>query len=335
MLRLIVRRIGFTVSVVWSVSLITFFLSRVVPGEPARLMAGPRANADAIAHIRALYGLDRPLPAQYVTYLNDLLHGDLGDSFVTRRPVRTDLADFFPASIEIAAYALALGTLAGFAVGAIAALRRGAALDVAGRLAATGGVSMPAFWLAMLFQLTFYTGLGWLPFGGRLSTGEAAPPRVTGAYTVDSLLAGQLYTFRDAATHLVLPVTTLALGVLGVTARIARTSVLEVLGEDYVRTARAKGLPRWRILARHTLRNALLPPVTVLGLQFGLLAGGVFLVETIFTWPGVGRYAYDAIRASDYNAIMGVTLAIAVVYVVVNFLVDLAYLVLDPRIRFT
>ena len=333
--RLVVRRLGFTAFVLWSVSLVTFVLSRVVPGDPARMMAGPRADQVAIDNIRNQYGLNRPLPAQYASYLNDLVHGDLGVSFMTRRPVLTDLADFFPATLELAGLALVVGTAAGLVVGTVAAVRRGSPLDVAGRLVATGGVSMPAFWIAMLFQLVAYAGLGWLPFGGRLSTGQPAPPRVTGLYTVDSLLAGQLYTLRDAATHLVLPVTTLALGVIGVTARIVRTSVLEVLGEDYVRTARAKGLSRSRVLTRHTLRNALLPVVTVFGLQFGLLAGGVFLVETVFAWPGLGRYAYDAIRASDYNAIMGVTLLIAVVYVTINLVVDLIYLGLDPRIRYT
>jgi ABC-type dipeptide/oligopeptide/nickel transport system permease component len=335
MVRLVVRRLGFTVFVLWSVTLITFILSRVVPGDPARLIAGPRANPIAVAHIREEYGLDRPIPVQYADYLTRLLRGDLGTSFTTRQPVRADLGTFFPASIELALYALLVGSLLGIVVGTVAALRRGSPLDVAGRLAATGGVSMPAFWLAMLFQLVAYSWLRVLPFGGRLATGVPAPPHVTGLYTVDGLIAGQWFTFRDAVTHLVLPVTTLALAVVGVTARIVRTSVLEVLGEDYVRTARAKGLARWRVLTKHTLRNALLPPVTVLGLQFGLLAGGVFLVETIFAWPGVGRYAYDALRASDYNAIMGVTLVIAVVYVVANLLVDLAYLVVDPRIRYT
>ena len=335
MVRYVVRRLGFTVFVLWSVTLITFFLSRVVPGDPARLIAGPRAHPDAVAHIRTEYGLDRPIAVQYADYLRRLLRGDLGTSFSTRQPVRTDLATFFPASIELAVYALLLGSLVGILVGTVAALRRGSALDVAGRLTATGGVSMPAFWLAMLLQLVAYSRLRVLPFGGRLATGVPAPPKVTGLYTVDSLLAGQWYTFRDAVTHLILPITTLGLAVMGLTARIVRTSVLDVLGEDYVRTARAKGLSRWRVLVRHILRNALLPPVTVLGLQFGLLAGGVFLVETIFAWPGVGRYAYDALRASDYNAIMGGTIVIAVVYVVVNLLVDLAYLAVDPRIRYT
>jgi peptide/nickel transport system permease protein len=333
--RLILRRLVFMVFVVWGVTLITFFLARVAPGDPARLIAGPRANAVALEHIRHLYDLDRPLVVQYVRYTFDLLHGNLGQSFVTRRPVVTDLADFFPATIELAFSALVVGSLLGLLIGLVAAMRRGSALDVGGRFFAIAGLSMPAFWLAMLFQLLFYSQFGWLPFGGRLATGVLPPPHLTGLYTVDSLLAGQWSTFTDSLRHLVLPVATLSLAEIGLMARIVRTSLLEVLGEDYIRTARAKGLSGKRVLVGHALRNALLPPVTVLGLEFGLLAGGVFLVETIFAWPGLGRYAYDAIRASDYNATMGVTIVIALLYLGINLVVDMLYLVLDPRIRYT
>jgi ABC-type dipeptide/oligopeptide/nickel transport system permease component len=333
--RLIARRLVFMVFVLWGVTLITFFLSRVAPGDPARLIAGPRANAAALEHIRQIYGLDKPLVQQYFTYMGDLVHGDLGTSFVTRQPVRSDLATFFPATVELALFAMLIGSTVGVLFGVVAALHRGAPGDVGVRFVAIAGLSLPAFWLAMLFQLTFYSRLGWLPFGGRLATGVPAPPGVTGLYTVDSVLAGQWHTFADATTHLVLPVAVLALAEVGLMARMVRTSMLEVLGEDYIRTAQAKGLSRRRVLVRHTLRNALLPAITILGLEFGLLAGGVFLVETIFAWPGVGRYAYDAIRASDYNATMGVTLVIALVYVLVNLVVDVVYLFLDPRIRYT
>jgi peptide/nickel transport system permease protein len=333
--RLIVRRIFFMLFVLWGVTLITFFLSRVAPGDPARLIAGPRANAEALDHIREIYRLNDPLVQQYGHYMGDLVHGDLGTSFVTRRAVTSDLAAFFPATVELALFAMLVGSVVGVVAGVVAAIKRGSAVDVAVRFVAVAGLSMPAFWLAMLFQLTFYSQLGWLPFGGRLATGVPSPPYVTGLFTVDSLLAGQWHTLADATTHLFLPVAVLAFAEVGLMARIVRTSMLEVLGEDYVRTARAKGLTGRRVLIRHALRNALLPAVTVLGLEFGLLAGGVFLVETIFAWPGIGRYAYDAIRASDYNAIMGVTLVIALVYVVVNLVVDVVYLFLDPRIRYT
>jgi peptide/nickel transport system permease protein len=323
------------VFVLWGVTLITFFLSRVAPGDPARLIAGPHANADAIANIRAIYGLNRPLLIQYGTYMHDLAGGNFGMSFVTRRPVRQDLASFFPATIELSFYAMLFGSLLGIAIGIVTAMRRGTGVDFSGRLFAIGGLSMPPFWLAMLLQLIFYSRLGWLPFGGRLATGAVAPPHITGLYTFDGLLTGRLATVFDAAQHLILPTITLALAEVGLMTRIVRTSMLEVLGEDYVRTAKAKGLSSTRILRRHTLRNALLPAVTVLALEFGLLAGGVFLVETIFAWPGIGRYAYDAIRSSDYNATMGVTLVVAFVYVGLNLVVDLVYLGLDPRIRYT
>jgi peptide/nickel transport system permease protein len=331
---LILRRLLFMVFVVWGVTLITFFLARVAPGDPARFIAGPHANATALANVRELYGLDKPLVVQYWHYLGDLVHGNLGMSFVTHRSVVADMRDFFPATLELALGALILGSLIGLLIGVAAAMARGSAIDFAGRLFAIAGLSMPAFWLAMLFQLIFYVQLGWLPFGGRLDTGATPPPDLTGLYTIDSLVTGHFGTFVDAVRHLVLPVTTLALAEIGLMARVTRASMLEVLGEDYVRTARSKGLRERRILFRHALRNALLPSVTVLGLELGLLAGGVFLVETIFAWPGLGRYAYDAIRATDYNATLGVTLVVAMAYVVVNLLVDLAYLYLDPRIKY-
>jgi peptide/nickel transport system permease protein len=334
MTRLIVRRLVFMVFVLWGVTLITFFLSRVAPGDPARLIAGPHANAEAIANIRKLYGLDKPVWVQYVRYMGDLLRGNLGTSFVTRRSVRTDLTTFLPATVELAFYALVVGSVLGVVVGTIAAVRRGSAVDTGARFVAIGSLSMPAFWLAMLFQLVFYSRLGWLPFGGRLHTGAVAPPHVTGLITVDALLSGRIGTFFEALKYLVLPVSTLALAEVGLMTRIVRTSLLEELDQEYVRTARAKGVRGSAVLVRHALRNALLPAVTVLGLEFGLLAGGVFLVETIFAWPGLGRYAFDAIRASDYNATMGVTLVVALIYVGINLVVDVVYLYLDPRIRY-
>jgi peptide/nickel transport system permease protein len=332
--RLILRRLLFLVFVVWGVTLITFFLSRVAPGDPARLIAGPHANAAAVENVRRIYGLDKPPWIQYMRYMGDLVQGNLGTSFVTRRSVRSDLNSFLPATIELSLFALVVGSLLGVVVGTVAAIRRGTGTDAGARFLAIGGLSVPAFWLAMLFQLVFYSRLGWLPFGGRLGTGAAPPPHITGMITFDALITGRLGTFLDALKHLALPVVTLALAEIGLIARIVRTSLLEELGEDYVRTARAKGLSATRVLLRHALRNALLPAVTVLGLEFGLLAGGVFLVETIFAWPGIGRYAYDAIRASDYNATMGVTLVVALIYVGINLAVDIVYLYLDPRIRY-
>jgi peptide/nickel transport system permease protein len=333
--RLLARRLVFMAFVLWGVTLVTFFLSRVAPGDPARLIAGPHANAAAIANVRAIYGLDRPLPVQYVNYLAGLLHGDLGTSFVTRRPVLDDLAAFFPATAELTLLALVLGSGLGVAVGAVSALKANTATDGVLRFLAIAGLSMPAFWLAILLQLIVYSRLQLLPFGGRLDVGMAAPPQVTGLMTIDSLLAGQWPTFVAALRHLILPVVTLSLAEVGLMARVVRTSMLEVVGADFMRTAAAKGVGPVRLIVAHGLRNALLPAVTVLGLEAALLAGGVFLVETIFAWPGVGRYAFDAILAADYNAMMGVTIVGAAIYVVINLVVDVSYLWLDPRIRFT
>ena len=331
---LIARRLAFMVFVLWGITLVTFFLSHVVPGNPARLMAGPQASPSQVAHISRLYGLTDPLFVQYGRYMRDLSQGNLGFSFVTRRDVRTDIATFLPATVELAGYALVIGFVLAVVTGTVAAYRRGTAADAAGRLTAIAGLSLPVFWLALLLQLLFHTELGWLPLGGRLDPGLTPPPHITGLLTVDSLLTGNFATFINAVEHLVLPVVVLAAGVYGLMVRIMRTSVLDSLGEEYVRTAEAKGLSRWRVLRRHVLRNAMLPAVTVLGLEFGLLAAGVFVVESVFQWPGLGNYAFQAIQANDYNATMGATLVIAVLYVVINLIVDIVYLYLDPRIRY-
>ena len=331
---LIARRLAFMVFVLWGITLVTFFLSHVVPGDPARLLAGPQASPAEVAHLARIYGLDDPLIVQYGHYLRNLLHGNLGFSFVTRRNVRTDIATFLPATIELAGYALVVGFVLALITGTVAAYRRGTSADAAGRLSAIAGLSLPVFWMALLLQLLFHTELGWLPLGGRLDPSVPPPPHITGLLTVDSLLTGNFATFINAVEHLVLPVAVLAAGVYGLMVRIMRTSVLDSLGEEYVRTAEAKGLSRWRVLRRHVLRNAMLPAVTVLGLEFGLLAAGVFVVESVFQWPGIGNYAFQAIQANDYNATMGATLVIAVLYVVINLIVDIVYLYLDPRIRY-
>jgi len=237
-------------------------------------------------------------------------------------------------SLAVGLCATALGCLIGVAIGVYSALRQYSAFDYATTTISFVGFATPVFWLALLLQLLFHTKLGWLPLGGRLDPGMAPPPHITGLLTVDSLLTGHFDTFVNAAEHLVLPVVVLAAGVYGLMVRIMRTSVLDSLGEEYVRTAEAKGLSRWRVLRRHVLRNAMLPAVTVLGLEFGLLAAGVFVVESVFQWPGLGNYAFQAIQANDYNAMLGATFVIAVMYVVINLFVDIAYLYLDPRIRY-
>jgi len=332
---LILRRLVLAAFVVWGVTLITFFLSHVVPGDPARLIAGPKADLVAIAHVRSQYGLDRPLPQQYVRYITDLIHGDLGTSFVSRRPVLQDLRSNFPATLELTLYALVVGSILAVLAALVAARRPGSATESGIQLLSVTSVSVPAFWAALILQLVVAVDLGWLPLTGRLSSGVPAPAHLTGLLTVDSLLTGQFATLVDALRHLVLPAIALGLAVFGLMARIMRASLLDVTEEDYVRTAEAKGLSERRVLLRHILRNALLPGVTVFGLLFGFLAGGIFVVEYIFAWPGIGAYAFNAFQSSDYNAVMGVTLVVAVLYVLVNLIIDLVYLSLDPRIRYT
>jgi peptide/nickel transport system permease protein len=331
----LVRRFGFVLVVLLGVTIVTFFLARVVPSDPARLLAGPRASSEAVEEIRRARGLDRPLWEQYGSYMHSLSKGDLGTSLVTRRPVTSDLAAFVPATLELVLYSLVAGSLLGVLLGVLSAVRPGSAVDVGGRFAAIGGLSLPNFWVALLLQFAFFVVLRVLPFGGRLDTGVLPPPTVTGLYTVDSLLAGRIDLFVQAGTHLVLPVIALALAEMGLVARVVRASMLEVLGQDYIRSARAKGVAPWRLYRRHALRNALLPAVTVIGLEFGLLLSGTVLVESIFAWPGLGRYMAEAISSSDYNAIMGVTIVVTVGYVLINLIVDLAYAYVDPRVRLT
>ena len=329
----LVRRLGFVLLVLLGVTILTFFLARVVPSDPARLLAGPRASREAVEDIRRARGLDRPLWEQYTRYMGALAEGDLGTSLVTRRPVTRDLATFVPATLELVLYSLVVGSLLGLVVGVSSAIRPGSAVDVGGRFVAIGGLSLPNFWVALLLQFAFFSLLGILPFGGRLDTGVFPPATVTGLYTIDSLLTGRIDLFVEAISHLVLPVIALSLAEMGLVARVVRASMLEVLGQDYIRSARAKGLARWRIYGRHALRNAMLPVVTIIGLEFGLLLSGTVLVESIFAWPGLGRYMAEAISSSDYNAIMGVTIVVTLGYVLINLIVDLAYAYLDPRVR--
>jgi peptide/nickel transport system permease protein len=334
MLRFLFRRLLLLLFVVWGISLVTFMLARVVPTDPARLIAGPRASPEAVAVVRRDYGLDRPVVEQYLRYMAGLVSGDLGRSFTTKRPVTGDLRAFFPATVELAMAALLIALLLALPIGIIAALRRNSAVDYAGRSFAMFGLSLPPFWVGLLAQLVFYSGLTLLPIGARLSQDVVPPPTITGLYTVDSLLASQWATFLDALHHLVLPAVVLSFSTTAVFVRLVRTTLLEVLGQDYVRTARAKGLGERSVVMQHAFRNALLPVLTLGGLQLGLLLSGTLLVESIFTWPGIGRYSAQAITGADYNGIMGVTLMIALIYLVVNTMVDLLYAWLDPRVHY-
>ena len=331
-LSVIRRRLVSLVLVVIGVSLITFAISHLVPGDPARLVAGDRATEEIVANIRAQLGLDLPLHQQYLNYVQQLLQGDLGVSIRTSRPVLEDIAAFFPATLELAIVALFLATLFGIPLGVLSAVYRNKFIDHIARTIAVTGISTPAFWLGLGLIVIFYGNLSWLPSGGRLSIGIAPPPHVTGMFLIDSAIAGQWATFKNALQHIILPAVTLGFVHLGVVARQIRSSMLEQLGEDYIRTAKAYGLPAWYIVLGHALPNALIPSITVLGLALGDLLYGAVLTETVFSWPGMGAYVVDSIQALDFPAVMGFAVVVSFAYVILNLIVDLIYRGLDPRI---
>ena len=334
MTQIIIRRLISILPVILGMSILTFALSHVIPANPARLLAGPRASAEVVEKIRHEKGLDQPLWRQYLRYMSGILHFDFGQSFSSFRPVQQDMAEYFPATAELTIFALIFAVSVGVGIGILAAVRQDSWIDQMGRFFAINGISMPVFWLGLLAQLLLYQTLGWFPFGGRVGDEVSLPPVVTGLLTVDCLLAGNWPTFFDALHHLILPAFVLGLEPLAILARISRTSLIEVMREPYITTARAKGLHPNMVIIKHAFRNALLPIVTTIGLLVGYLLSGSVMVETVFTWPGIGRYAARAISSADYNAVMGVTLVISIIYLISNLAVDLVYAKLDPRISF-
>lgn len=334
MIGYVAQRLGLMAVTVVGMSIMVFIVTHVLPGDPAQVVAGLDATPAIIESIRTELGLDRPLYEQYARYVGALARGDFGRSFVTKRPVSDDLRDFFPATVELALYAMAVSVAISLPLGVLAASRQGRYLDGLTRLVATAGAAMPIFWLGLMLQILLYSRLGWLPSGYRLDPSIQPPPAVTGLFTIDALLAGEPGTFVDALYHLILPVTVLALGRVAVLTRMTRASVLEVLRLDFVRTARAKGLNERTVLFTHVLKNAGLPILTTAGIQLGLLLGGTVLTETIFQWPGVGQYVVSAISNLDFNSIIGVTIVVSAVFVAINLIVDLLYAYLDPRIRY-
>lgn len=332
-LYLITRRLFFLVFVLVALSAITFVLSHVVPSDPARMLAGPKASAATVQLIRQEYGLDQPLAKQYLRYVTGALRFDFGKSLTSRRPVAQDLKRYVPATVELTLYAMLFAVAVGLPLGIVSAIRRNSTLDAVGRVLSVTGLSVPSFWLALMLQYVFFAQLGLLPDGQRLPIGVKPPATITSLYTVDALLTGNLSLFGIAIRHLAMPAFVLGFSSMAVITRMARAGMLEILGQDYIRTARAKGLRQNAIILRHALRNALFPVITVIGLQIGLLLGGAVLVEIIFSWPGIGRYAFQAIQNFDYNAVISVTLVIGLAYVVMNTFVDISYLLLDPRIK--
>ncbi|AKK83633.1 MULTISPECIES: ABC transporter permease [Klebsiella] len=328
---LIRQRCWGLILVVAGVCVITFIISHLIPGDPARLLAGDRASDEIVRHIRQQLGLDLPLWQQFARYVDALLHGDLGTSIRTGRPVLEDLKTFFPATLELAFCALLIALVVGIPLGVLSAVYRNRWTDHLVRLMALTGISTPAFWLGLGVIVLFYGKLDWLPGSGRLDDWFDPPTRVSGFYLLDSLLEGNIEVFFNALQHLILPAATLAFVHLGIVARQIRSAMLEQLNEDYIRTALASGLPKFTIVVRYALPNALIPSITVLGLALGDLLYGAVLTETVFAWPGMGAYVVSSIQALDFPAVMGFAIVVSFAYVLVNLVVDLLYLWIDPR----
>jgi peptide/nickel transport system permease protein len=334
-LRFFLRRAAALVLLGIGVTFVVFVLTQLVPSNAVATNLGEQAAGDpaAVAAFKHHYGLDRPLPVRYWLYLEHLAQGDLGESSLTHDAVRHDLAQFIPATAELALLSILIAAVVGIPLGVIAAMRRNRPTDHALRVVSLGGISMPTFWIALVALYVGFYRLGWFPGADRLDPGVTPPPSKTGLYTIDSLLAGDWSLFVQSLHHLILPALVLAAFNVSLLTRYTRSAVLEVSGNDYVRAARAKGLPERVVVRRYILRAALPSVITVLGLVFANVLTGAVLVETIFSWPGIGQYAYHAAVNLDVPAIAGVSLFVAVVYITVNFVVDVLYGVIDPRIR--
>lgn len=331
----ILRRILLLFPMLVGITLLSFLLSHAIPADPVAMYLGDRGSSDPVlvAAFRHQWGLDRPLYVQYAFYLWNLVHGDLGKSISTQQAVLLDLKQHVPATIELSVSAMVLSLAIGVPLGILAAVNRENVIDQTARVVSLVGVSVPGFWLGIIAIVIFYSHLGWVPAPGRTSMLIAAPPSVTGFVPIDALLAHRTDVLWDWLNHLGLPAAVLSAYSLGLITRVTRGSMLEVLGEDYVRTAQAKGVRTWTVRFRHAARNALIPVITVAGLSFGALLSGAVITETIFNWPGLGLYAFASATNLDFPAIMGTGIVVASIYVLVNLVVDVAYALFDPRIR--
>ena len=329
----IAKRLLTLVPTLLGISILVFAMVHLVPGDPAQVMLGERASPASLEALRHQLGLDQPLHVQFGRYLGGLLRGDLGRSIKTHERISVELMDRFPATLELTLASMALAIAIGIAAGVLSATRRGSLVDYLSMTTSLIGVSVPIFWLGLMLILVLALNLGLFPVSGRLSA-HLFSTRITGLYLVDSLVTGDLDAFGDALWHLALPALTLGTVPAAVIARMTRSSLLEVLKEDYVRTARAKGLSEWIVVLRHALRNAFIPVLTVISLEFGYLLGGAVITETIFAWPGIGRWLLLAVYARDFRAIQGGVLLIASTFVLINLIADVLYAWLDPRIKY-
>jgi len=347
--RYILRRLLSVIPTLIGVTLVIFLFQRLIPGDPAVAMLGEHANAENVARIREQFGLDKPafldrdalaegdLPgffdSQYVRYFGRLLQFDLGESIHRRIPIAETLKERFPATVELSLLAMSIALVVGIPIGILSASRRNSFLDGATMIGSLVGVSVPIFWLGIMEIMFFAVIMKWLPSGSRLSSGIVIKP-ITNLLLLDSLLTGNWVGFKDAFLHILMPAISLATIPTAIITRMTRSSMLDVLQEDYIRTASAKGLSERIVLFRHALKNAFLPVITIIGIQAGTLLAGAVLTETIFSWPGIGKWVYDSILGRDYPIVQGVTLLIAIIFLVVNLLVDLSYALLDPRISY-
>lgn len=333
MIAYLLRRIAFLVLICFGVALMTFVVSHVIPGDPARLAAGPGADRHQVDAIRETLGLDLPVQEQFTRYLDNLAHGDLGTSIVTRQPVAQEIKRRLPATLELVGVSFVIYLIVGIMLAVVAATTSSRVVDAFVRATSTGAYAIPSFVLALWLQLLLFFHLGWLPASGRLSVLIAPPRDITGFLLIDSLLDRRFSAFVDAVQHLALPVIALTFGLVAIAVRMIRATLLTELSKDYVKMARLKGLSERAIVRRHVLRNSLVPALALFGIQFGYLIGGTVVIESIFSWPGLGAYAFDSIIALDYAPVIGVTLVTTACFVLVNFAIDLLYPVVDPRIR--
>jgi peptide/nickel transport system permease protein len=314
------------------VSIIVFLMLHLTPGDPAELLMGERASEEALKEIRQHLGLNKPVYVQYGMFLKQLMKGDLGETIWTRQKVWIEVKQRFPATIELSIVALFISIVLGMILGIVSATKQYSIFDYISMLGALVGVSMPIFWLGLVFMLIFSLNLGWLPMSGRLSIGVDLET-ITNFYVLDAVLTGNWAAFKDALWHIIMPAFTLSTIPTAIIARMTRSSMLEVLRQDYIKTAKAKGLSQFKVVFKHALRNALVPVVTTIGLQFGVLLCGAILTETIFAWPGVGKWIYDAVMQRDYMVIRSGTLFLAAIFIVINLCVDVLYAVINPRIK--
>ena len=329
----IIRRLLSLIPTLLGVSIIVFLFLRMIPGDPALALAGEHATEANVERIREQFGLNKPLHEQYFTYMSKVLRGDLGRSILSRRPIMDEIRVRFPATIELSVCALTVALVVGVPAGIISATKRNSIFDNVAMIGSLLGISMPIFWLGLMLNWFFAVQLGWLPSVTRLDAGIELQ-RITNLLIIDSLLTGNAEALLNAVQHLILPSVALGTIPMAIIARMTRSAMLEVLEQDYVRTARAKGLRERVVIIRHALKNALLPVITIVGLQVGVLLSGAVLTETIFAWPGIGRWLYLSILSRDYPIIQGMALFVTILFLVMNLLVDVSYAMIDPRIRY-